>query len=141
MAVKRPSWPSFAASTSAGVIGSAAVARACARAGRVSLPVASAPAASVAPSTSRRENCNLFIGPPSRTRPPADSHSEQSAVARLDLFARLFDPGGVFFHGVDVAEGFAAGLVLDQEVHRAQGAEIDDQLLAFRREAVALEQP
>jgi hypothetical protein len=58
-----------AASTSAGVIGSAAVARACARAGRVSSPAceASAPAAT-AVSSSRRENRTFLIIPPSRSQ-------------------------------------------------------------------------
>src|SRR5439155_11308669 len=68
------------------------------------------------------------------------SHAEQSAVARLDLLARPLDAGGVLRHGLDIAERLAAGLLLDQRMHRPQGPEIDDELLAFLREAIALEQ-
>src|SRR5262249_49290912 len=51
-----------------------------------------------------------------------------------------FDADGVLLHSLDVAERLAPGLVLDQGMHRPQRAEIDDQLLAFGRKAVALEQ-
>src|SRR5207245_2341626 len=68
------------------------------------------------------------------------SHAEQSAVARLDLLARPLDAGGVLLHGLDIAERLAAGLLLDQRMHRPQGPDIDDELLAFLREAIALEQ-
>src|SRR5713101_8420962 len=76
-----------------------------------------------------------------RYSPLFSLHPEQLAVARLDLFAHLVDAGSVLLHGLDLVERLAAGLLLGRRMHRAQSAEIDDQLLAFRREAVALEQP
>src|SRR5215475_11140597 len=124
---------------SAGVIGSAATARACARAGRVRLPAANAPASVV----DAWSNCRLD----SRTsrkfflrelRRPT-SYPKQSAVVRLDLLARSFDAGGVLLDGLDVAERRATRFLLDQRMHRAQGAEIDDELLTFGRKAIALE--
>src|SRR3981081_301880 len=71
----------------------------------------------------------------------AHSHPEQLAVARVDLLARRLDAGGVLLHGLDIAERLAAGLLLHLAVHGAHSAEIDDELLAFRGKAIALEQP
>src|SRR5262249_49377384 len=81
-----------------------------------------------------------------RARPRRSSEeftldAEQSAVARLDLLARPLDADGVLLHQLDVAQGPAPGLFLHQRVHRAQRADVDDELLALGREAVALEQP
>src|SRR5262245_36124632 len=67
------------------------------------------------------------------------SYPKQSAVVRLDLLARSFDAGGVLLDGLDVAERRATRFLLDQRMHRAQGAEIDDELLTFGRKAIALE--
>src|SRR5438477_10431707 len=67
--------------------------------------------------------------------------AEQLAVAGLDLLAFLLDGGRVFLQDLDLVERLAAVGLLHLRVQRAQLADIDDELLALRREAVELEQP
>src|SRR5438132_13189663 len=69
------------------------------------------------------------------------SQPEQAAGARLDLVAHLLDGGGVLLEGFDLAERLAPGLLFGERMHRAQPTHIHHELLALRREAVALEQP
>src|SRR4051812_11715967 len=69
------------------------------------------------------------------------SHSEQLAVARLDLLAHLFHRRRIVLHLLDLAERLAPGLLLDPGMQRTQAADIDRQLLRLGREAEALEQP
>src|SRR5262249_42118605 len=68
------------------------------------------------------------------------SNVEDLAVARLDLLALLLNRRGVVLHGLDVLERLAAGLVLRVRVHRAQAADINDQLLGLAAERERLEQ-
>ena len=68
------------------------------------------------------------------------SNMEDLLIARLDLFALLLGAGGVFLHQLDVGERLAARLLLDLRMQRTQAADIDDDLLRFRREAIVLEQ-
>src|SRR5215831_9595442 len=70
-----------------------------------------------------------------------NSHAEDLHVVRLDLLAQLLDRGGVLAHGLDLLHRLAARLLLGERVHGAQAALVDDELLAFGREAVGLEQP
>src|SRR5216117_3996267 len=67
-------------------------------------------------------------------------HSEQLGVALLDRFTLLLDPGGVVLQHLDLLERLAAGLFLGLRMHRAQAADVDDELLRLLREAIALEQ-
>src|SRR5262245_66058892 len=69
------------------------------------------------------------------------SHSEQLAVARLDLLAHLFHRRGIVLHLLDLGERLAPRLLFDLRMQRAQSADVDDQLLRLGREAEALEQP
>src|SRR6266508_3375401 len=69
------------------------------------------------------------------------SNSEQFAVTRLDLFAHLLHRSRIVLHFLDLAERLASGLLLGLRMQRTQACEIDRELLRFRREAEALEQP
>src|SRR5262249_19807231 len=126
----------------------------CACADCMNLPApgeATAPAATAAEplSRSRLENREPVIpflrSFPSRLigplQPRGGLHPEQLAVTRLDLLALLLDRGGVLAHGLEAAERFPPVGFLDLRMERSQLADIDDELLAFGREAVALEQP
>src|SRR5262245_16150524 len=82
-----------------------------------------------------------FWRPDSKARATGRSNPEQLAVARLDFLALLLDGCGVLFHGLERAERTPPIGLLDLRVHRAQLADVDDELLTFRGEAVELEQP
>src|SRR5215510_15343717 len=69
------------------------------------------------------------------------SHPEHLAVAGLDLVALLLNGLGVLFQGLERAEWLAAVGLLGLRMQRAQFAHINNELLAFRGEGVALEQP
>src|SRR5262249_11235500 len=68
------------------------------------------------------------------------SDTEDLRVARLDLLAILENCRGVVFHQLDLAQRRASRMLLGLRMHRPQPADIDAELLAFRREAEALEQ-
>src|SRR4051812_20144024 len=68
------------------------------------------------------------------------SHPEQFLVAGLDRIGIALDAGRIVLELLDLAERLAAGLLLGLRMDRAQATDVDDELLAFRREAVALEQ-
>src|SRR5215471_10384350 len=68
------------------------------------------------------------------------SDTEDLRVARLDLLAILENCRGVVFHRLDLAQRRAPGMLLGLRMHRPQTADIDAELLTFRREAEALEQ-
>src|SRR5882757_11513582 len=68
------------------------------------------------------------------------SYVEYLGVTRLDGLALFFDRGGVIFHGLDILQRLAAGLVLRIGVHRAQASDIDDELLRLATEAERLKQ-
>src|SRR6185436_11097140 len=79
-------------------------------------------------------------GSPAAPRPgmtDTASHPKQLGVVRLDLLAHLLDRGRIVLHLLDLTERLAAGLLLDARMHRAQAADIDDELLGLRREAEA----
>src|SRR6185436_10839967 len=68
------------------------------------------------------------------------SNLEQLGVTHPDLFAVLLDAFGVVLQRLDVLERPVTGLLLGLGMHRAQAADVDDELLALRAEAIALEQ-
>src|SRR5580692_1332747 len=72
---------------------------------------------------------------------PWGSDAEDSCIARLDAVALLFHRDRVVLHGLDVLERHAPGLLLGLRMHRAQAADIDDELLGLRAEAERLKQP
>src|SRR3954468_20023211 len=125
--------PSFrAASIRAGVTASAG--GAAARMGSAN----SVEAVSAVPalSTSRRLNV-VFI--PALSFLASDA--EDLAVARLDVLRAFLDARRIVLHHLDVLEGLAPRLLLGARMDRAQRADVDDELLAFRREHVALQEP
>src|SRR5262249_13164860 len=68
------------------------------------------------------------------------SDTEDLRVARLNLLAIFENCRGVVFHHVVLAQRRAPRMLLGLGRHRPQPADIDAELLAFRREAEALEQ-
>src|SRR5690348_16682949 len=78
--------------------------------------------------------------PASRRRSTFGSNVEDLDVMLLDLVAHLLDRGGIVLHHLDIFKRRTAGLFLGVRVHRTQAADIDDELLALGREAVAAEQ-
>src|SRR5262245_41562507 len=68
------------------------------------------------------------------------SHAENLDVSCLDLLAVLEHRHRIILHHLDLAERRTAGMLLDIRMHRSQPADVNAQLLAFRREAEALEQ-
>src|ERR1035438_3831757 len=68
------------------------------------------------------------------------SNVEQFGVMRLDRVALFFHRGRVVLHGLDVLERSAPRLFLGLRMHRAQAADIDDELLGITAEAERLEQ-
>src|SRR5580692_4897639 len=71
---------------------------------------------------------------------PWGSDAEDSCIARLDAVALLFHRDRVVLHGLDVLERHAPGLLLGLRMHRAQAADIDDELLGLAAEAERLKQ-
>src|SRR5205807_5425239 len=70
----------------------------------------------------------------------AASNAEQLGIARLDRVALFFHGDRIVLHGLDILERLAAGLLLGLWMHRAQAADIDDELLCLSAEAERLEQ-
>src|ERR1700694_4738951 len=68
------------------------------------------------------------------------SNAEDFCIAYLDRVALFFNCGGVILHGLDVLEGRASRLLLGLRMHRAQAADIDDELLGVPAEAERLKQ-
>ena len=65
-------------------------------------------------------------------RPLLTNHTPKSFVYRALISSLIFSTaGGVVLHQLDLAERLAAGLLLDLRMHRAQAADIDDELLAL----------
>src|SRR3981189_1532438 len=68
------------------------------------------------------------------------SNVEQLGIVRLDGVALFFNRGGIILHGLDVLERLASSLFLGLRMHRAQAADIDDELLGVPAEAERLNQ-
>src|SRR5712672_2214751 len=69
------------------------------------------------------------------------SHLEKLGIARLDLLALRQHRGGIGFEQFQRRQRWMAGLFLDLPMERAMREIIDQQLLSFRTEKEALEQP
>src|SRR3954464_8162076 len=74
-------------------------------------------------------------------RRPSRSNAEDFCVARLDGLAFLLYRRRVVLHGLDVLERLAPRLLARLRMHRAEAADIDDELLRLAAEAERLEQP
>src|SRR5207244_11751734 len=72
---------------------------------------------------------------------PPTSDTEQFCVPRLDRLALFLHSGSIVLHGLDLGERLAAGLVPGLRMHRAQAADIDNELLHLLAQAEGLEQP
>src|ERR1700731_2797864 len=62
------------------------------------------------------------------------SDLEVSGVLRLDLLALGLDGHRIVAHQLDLAQRPTARILLDQGMHRAQAADVDDELLGLHRE-------
>src|SRR5829696_8418329 len=71
----------------------------------------------------------------------APSNPENLAVAGPDIGRALFDAGCIVLHHLDILEQLAARMLLHARMDRAQRADVDDKLLAFRHEHVAVQEP
>src|SRR3954468_23776414 len=68
------------------------------------------------------------------------SNVEQLGIMRLDRIALFFHRRRVVFHGLDILEWLASRLLPGVRMHRAQAADVDDELLCVTAEAERLEQ-
>src|SRR5262247_4805131 len=68
------------------------------------------------------------------------SHPEILRIARLDFLGLSLDRGRIVLHHLDLGKRLASRLLLDLGMGGMLGGEVDQELLAFAREQVALEQ-
>src|SRR5215813_1190873 len=61
-------------------------------------------------------------------------------VLLLDFVAHFLDGGGVVFHHLDLLERDSSFVLLGVRMHGSKSADINNQLMTFRREAVVAEQ-
>src|SRR6185503_3036877 len=66
-------------------------------------------------------------------------HLEELTVARLNLDAQLLDGGRIVAHHLDLRQRLSSGLFLGERVYRSHTAIVNGELLALRREHVALQ--